>query len=224
MKEFLRTPAGGKGGGIEAFRPEILPDLESLFAALSPYLQDRRPFFYMASSEKAEGSSIIAKALAYFIALREGEDCLYVDGNVSNPSIKIRPDMPEAGLSDFLRGTEDFRLFPFQTEIDNLSAVHAGDIGQHYVALSEERARYFRDESTKAFRAVVFDAKPGFDKYGELWGGLADAVLIVTSYRKTKSSVLQRMVSGFNQAGIPVTGLIFNKRRFPVPEFIYRRI
>lgn len=224
MKEFLRTPVDGKGGGIESFRPEILPDLESLFAALSPYLQDRRPFFYIASSEKGEGSSIIAKALAYFIALREGEDCLYVDGNVSKPSIRITKDMPELGLSDFLRGTDDFRLYPFPTELSHLSAVHAGDIGQHYVALSEDRARYFRDEATKAFRAVVFDAKPGFDKYGEIWGGLADAVLIVTSYRQTKSSVLQRMTNGFNSAGIPVTGLIFNKRRFPVPEFIYRRI
>jgi len=224
MNDFLKMPKGGKGGGIEVFEPDILPDLESLFAALTPYLENRRPFLYLASSEKSEGSSTIARALAYFIALRMGEDCLYVDGNVSHPAIRITPDMPEKGLSDFLRGTEDFRLFPFPTEFDHLSAVHAGDIGQHFVALSEDRARYFRDESTKAFRAVVFDGKPGFDKYAEIWGGLADAVLVTTSYRKTKSTVLNRMLQGFNQAGIPVTGLIFNKRRFPVPEFIYRRV
>ena len=53
---------------------------------------------------------------------------------------------------------------------------------------------------------------------------LADAVLVVSAYRSTKESVITRMTTGMNKAGIPITGLIFNKKQYPVPDFIYRRI
>jgi protein-tyrosine kinase len=224
MKEFLLKPNKDDGPSVAHFRPEILPDMEALFATLGPHFKDRRPFIYMASTERGEGASSIAKAFAYYIAVREGEDCLYVDGNISNPAIKITGDMPDLGLAEYLRGNDDFRMLPFSTELPGLSAVHTGNVKQHYVALSQERARDFRESATRDFRAVVFDGQPGFGKYPEIWAGLADAVLVITSYRSTKESVISRMTTGMNKAGIPIAGLIFNKKKYPVPEFIYRRI
>ncbi len=224
MKEFVRTPKSDDGPSVAHFRREILPDMEALFATLGPHLKDRRPFIYLASTERGEGASTIGKALAYYIAVREGEDCLYVDGNISHPSIKISAEMPDMGLAEYLRGEDDFRMLPFSSELPGLSAVHTGDVKQHYVALSHERARQFRDDSTRDYRAVIFDGQPGFGKYPEIWAGLADAVLVVTAYRSTKESVITRMTTGLNNAGIPITGLIFNKKKYPVPDFIYRRI
>jgi len=224
MKEFVITPRSDEGPSVSHFRPEILPDMEALFATLSPQLKDRRPFIYIAATERGEGASTIAKAFSYYISVREGEDCLYVDGNITAPAITMSTDMPELGLAEYLRGTDDFRMLPFKTELPSLSAVHAGNVKQHYVALSMERARQFRDDATRDFRAVVFDGPPGFGKYTEIWAGLADATLVVTAYRSTKESVIARMTTGLNGAGIPISGLIFNKKQYPVPEFIYRRI
>ncbi len=224
MKEFVITPKKEDGPSVSHFRREILPDMESLFATLGPHLKDRRPFIHISSTERGEGASTIAKAFAYYIAMRLGEDCLYVDGNISNPAIFPTQEMPDLGLAEYLRGEDDFRLLPFGTELPGLSAVHTGEVKKHYVALSHERARQFRDDATRDFRAVVFDGQPGFGKYAEIWAGLADAVLVVTAYRSTKESVITRMTTGMNNAGIPITGLIFNKKKYPVPEFLYRRI
>jgi Mrp family chromosome partitioning ATPase len=224
LKDFLIVPKNGESASPEHFASGILPDLESLYASIRPFLQDKRPFLYLCSTEKGEGSSTIARALAYFIAMREGEDCLYVDGNSSHPSITISPDMPQLGLVEYLRGEDDFRLFPFSTEFPGLSAVHCGEAHRHFVSLNADRARAFRDAATRDYRAVIFDSKPGYDRYSEMWAGLADSVMIVASYRSTKSAILNRMTDGFRTAGIPMTGLIFNKRQYPIPEFIYRRV
>ena len=156
--------------------------------------------------------------------MREGGECLYVDGDINNPSIRQNGDIPDGGLSDYLQGGEDFKLLPFETELKNLAAVHHGRLKSGYVRLSEERANSFVSSATRYYRSVIFNSRPGFDRYAQLWGRLSDAVIVLATYRSTKREILSRMLKGFRNANIPVTGLLFNKQEYPIPEFLYRRL
>ena len=224
MKHFIDKKQAGENPHPSHFHPAILPELESLYSTLHPMLEKKNPFIYIASTGRGEGASTIAWALSYYLSMREKRECLFVDGDVSSPTIRTNGAMPEAGLSDYLHGSAEFKLLPFLTEMNNLAAVHSGRLEARFVTLSKRRAQQFIDESTQYYRAVVFNAQPGFDRYAELWAELSDSVLILASYRKTKREILDRMLKGFQAADIPITGLLFNKQEHPIPEFFYRRI
>lgn len=224
MKHFIRTEAVGLRPEPGHFHPRILPELESLYAAIRPTLDTKRPFIFISSSARGEGVSTIGWALAYYLAMREAEECLYVDGDISWPSIRTSADMPEQGLSEYLNAEADFKMLPFNTELKSLAAIHGGRGTGKYVNLIEERAAEFAAEATRYYRATIFNARPGFDKYNEIWARNSDIVLLLASYRSTKREILQQTLRGFKHAGIPVTGLIFNKQEHPIPDFIYRRL
>lgn len=224
MKQFVKKTVRGEMAHLSHFEDIVLPELEGLYSTLQPQLQQGNPFVYIASTQAGEGTSSIARALCYFIAMRENAECLYVDGNLANPSIRLQDSFPEFGLTDFLLGSEDYQLLPFQTELDKVAAIHAGRAGGTYVKLASDRITDFIDQSKLNYRVTIFDAKPGFDKFTEAWAPECDATIIVTSYRKTKREVLDRMLKGLAVAQVDVTGFVFNKKEYPIPGIIYRRI
>jgi len=132
--------------------------------------------------------------------------------------------MPEKGLTEFLHGSVDYRQLPFETELQKLSAIHVGQLRRNYVQLSQERAQEFVQQSKRYYRAILFNATTGFSKYSELWGKLSDQVILVTKYRSTRREILGRVVQGFDQSEIKISGLVFNDMQYPIPDFIYRRL
>jgi len=224
MKHFIKESSAGQRPEPGHFHPHVLPELEALYSALRPLLAAKRPFIYMGASGRGEGVSTVSWGLAYYLAMREGEECLFVDGDIIRPTIRDTTGLPDQGLSEYLRGDVDFKLLPFATELTDLAAVHAGHLPRSFVKLAEEQADAFVAESTRYYRAVVFNGRPGCDKYVELWARRSDAVLLLASYRRTKREILLQTLRGFRAAGIPITGLVFNKQEHPIPEFLYRRL
>ncbi len=224
MKHFIKKGLTGEIPNPRHFHARILPELESLYAAIKPVLESKRPFIFLGSSAKGEGVSTIGWALAYYLATRENEECLFVDGDIHYPSIRVNQEMPEDGLHEYLKGETEFRELPFPTELQSLAAIHGGHHSERFVNLAEEKVEQFIAESTRYYRAVIFNARPGFDKFNEQWARNSDLVLLVASYRSTKREILRQTLRGFTQAGIEVSGLIFNKQEYPIPDFLYRRL
>ena len=80
MKYFIDKNQAGESPHPSHFHPAILPELESLYSSLFPMLESKNPFIYIASTGRGEGTSTIAWALAYYLAMREKKECLFVDG------------------------------------------------------------------------------------------------------------------------------------------------
>jgi Mrp family chromosome partitioning ATPase len=224
MKSFIQKSAVGEPATPQHFNKSILPDLEALYSAIKPGLDEKNQFIYIGASRKGEGASTIAWALAYYTAMREGQDCLFVDGDINSPTISMDSSMPDNGLTEYLHGSVDFKQLPFETELHKVSAIHSGQLRRNYVHLSKERTQDFLEQSKRYYRAVFFNATTGFSKYSELWGQHSDKVILVTKYRSTRREILSRVVQGFEQADISISGLVFNNMQYPIPEFIYRRL
>ena len=224
MKHFIKKNVMGEPPHPQHFHPRILPELESLYAAIKPVLSSKRPFIFLGASSTGEGVSTIGWALSYYIATRENEECLFVDGDIRYPSIRANQEMPAHGLHEYLQGETEFRELPFPTELEYLAAIHGGHHREQFVKLAEEKVEQFVAESTRYYRAVVFNARPGFDKFNEQWAKHSDLVMLLASYRSTKREILQQTLRGFTRAGVEVSGLIFNKQEHPIPDFLYRRL
>jgi Mrp family chromosome partitioning ATPase len=51
-----------------------------------------------------------------------------------------------------------------------------------------------------------------------------DATLLVVQADRTRANVVRNLRDGILDAGGRIGGIIFNKRRFYLPDFIYRRV
>lgn len=224
MKHFIKQGCAGEAPSTDHFDSIVRPELESLYAALKPTLESKRPFIFLGSSAKGEGVSTVGWALAYYLAMREKEECLFIDGDINSPSIRTTSEMPEQGLHEYLEGDTEFRELPFPTELVNLAAIHSGHHLDRFIRLSEEKVEKLVAESTRYYRAVIFNARPGFNKFNEQWSRNSDLVFLVASYRSTKREILRQTLRGFKQADVKIDGLVFNKQEYPIPEFLYRRI
>lgn len=52
----------------------------------------------------------------------------------------------------------------------------------------------------------------------------ADGVILVIEAERVRREVIQRAVTQLEDAGAHLLGVVLNKRRFPIPNFIYRMI
>ncbi len=72
---------------------------------------------------------------------------------------------------------------------------------------------------------ILLDGPPVLESPDAAPLGLAvDGVIVVAQAGRTKRPVLSRSVDLLNRAGARVLGIVLNRRRLEIPEFIYRRI
>jgi len=80
-------------------------------------------------------------------------------------------------------------------------------------------------EMRKDFSYILVDAPP-INAYGDasLFGRMADGVVMVLEANRTRRESAQKAKRILDRAGVTVLGAVLNKRTFPIPEFLYRRL
>ena len=81
------------------------------------------------------------------------------------------------------------------------------------------------DAVASGYDWIVIDGPPVLESPdAATLGAVADGVVVVVQAGRTKRPVLARSVDLMNRAGGRVLGMVLNRRRLEIPEFIYRRI
>ena len=85
--------------------------------------------------------------------------------------------------------------------------------------------RHLWSKLREYFRLIVLD-NPAIGRSGEglIFSALADATVLVIEAEATRSGVAQNAVAELSKSGANVVGFIFNKRRYYIPEAIYRHL
>jgi len=78
-----------------------------------------------------------------------------------------------------------------------------------------------RDE----FQYVLIDV-PALNLYADAVaiGHIADGVVVVLHADSTRRESALRGLECLKDAGVEVLGAVLNRRTFPIPEFVYRRL
>ncbi|MBN1558358.1 MAG: hypothetical protein JW951_09455 [Lentisphaerae bacterium] len=210
--ESWRTPPHG----VEAF--EILGDriLRDLTPALVPPV-----ILGVTSCREGEGVTGTAANLALTLArLRREAQVLYVDAN---------PAVPPGARAFGLRGAGaveiaiDDRGRTVAAERRLQDAAEAPADGAPSVPALYDRWMPLIRKRDYGF--VVFDLPPLREERSAMHlGGSMDGVIVTVEAERVRREIVQRGVALLRETKTHIVGVCLNKRRFHVPEWVYRRL
>jgi Mrp family chromosome partitioning ATPase len=154
-----------------------------------------------------------------------GTVCL-VEANFRSPSLpKLYGIKNHSGLTDALLGKGPIRSFAKPVK-DNLYLMSSGSlVGDSHGLLNSDRLRDRFDELRIEFDYVVVDAPP-LTRYSDAitLAKLADGFVLVLEANATRREAAVRASEHLRASQIRILGAVLNKRTFPIPETLYRRL
>jgi len=155
-----------------------------------------------------------------------GSVCL-VDANFRKPALAAGFRTTNYhGLADALKVAGPMRGFARIVHGDNLWLVPSGSAAEHSVGLlHSDYIKKRIDDLRKEFDYVLIDA-PALNSYSEgiAMGQFADGLVLVLQANSTRRDVGARIAERLQASHVNILGAVLNKRRFPIPNFLYRRL
>jgi Mrp family chromosome partitioning ATPase len=197
-----------------------LREMTGLRISLEAALTQRIPRTVMfIASQGGEGTSTVAAQFAQSLASDERLRVLLVDAHVRRPAYGS-DGSPAAALP--ARGTP---RRPAQSDAPSPDLMPLSEDSREASTLTPESLRESLDAIASGYDWVVIDGPPVLESPdAATLGAVADGVVVVVQAGRTKRPVLTRSVDLMNRAGGRVLGMVLNRRRLEIPEFIYRRI
>ena len=206
-----------------SFPSEALQQLSALVRDIEPRLGQPRSLA-LASAVHEEGVSSTAFALANSLVRQHGLRVLLVDANLRAPSLHELCDLPRApGLAELINDGHAWQGAAHVVQ-GGLTVITAGATLEHPSRLFTGSALV--DGLTRLDGEVdwvVFDC-PAVNVYPDaaaIAAACAATVLIVRSGR-TRREVVQDAKRRLEQAGAHLAGVVLNRRRYYIPEALYR--
>jgi len=181
------------------------------------------------SPGRGEGNSTVLIQFARTLAA-EGNRVLLVDGNLRVPSLHKAFHLPrENGLTELIFSRSPFRnisQFLKQTTLDNLWVITSGNTFPNPASILESSyLEILIDEVKGHFDWILFDSPP-VTSYSDsvALARAVDGVVLVVQAEKTRWEVVQEIQGRLEHGGGRILGVVLNKRRFHIPNWLYKSI
>lgn len=180
-----------------------------------------------AGIEAGNGCSWICARMAEVLASQVSGSVCVVDANLRSPGLHREFGVPNHyGLSDALQVGDPIRRFVTSLSRPNLWLLSCGaEVDGMQSMLGSERMRSILPELQREFDYVLIDAPPletGDDSV--MLGRYADGVVLVLRAHSSRRETARKAVRDLEHASVRVLGAVLNRRTFPVPESIYRKL
>lgn len=231
-----RRRSGSGGGNGSGFDPRVLSpelqevagDYEALHSSMEKALSTVAGHaILMVSSVEEEGASTVAAEYASTLGRGIPRGTLLIDANFRNPTMHEVFDVPnEPGFADVLQERTTLKQ-AVQTVVEgelylltnglvdfSPSARISGSIVSRLLA--EAKANY---------GAVILDGPP-IIPYPESVhiASASDGVVFVIESERTKREIVARAKDALDTAEANILGVVLNRRRYVIPEFLYRQL
>jgi len=179
------------------------------------------------STAHGDGSSFTAVSLATTLVRDFRLDVLLIDANLRRPSLhEIFNIDNNPGLSNLLTQEEDKTFFVKKVGHGGLYLIPCGKKKPEPTNLFDSN-RFEKTLKTmrEKFDYVILDGPP-INSYAEsiVIATKVDGVVLVLESDKTREQVAIRAKQEMEKAGATVLGVILNKRKYYIPEWIYKRL
>jgi capsular exopolysaccharide synthesis family protein len=177
--------------------------------------------------ETGDGSSWICVRASESLASQVKASVCVVDANWRAPLLHeyFRRDNSK-GLADAILESGPIRNYAHRLNGGNLWVITCGSRTTDPPALlNSDRLPPRLAELKAEFDYVLIDAPP-VNLYAEaaLLGKLADGVVLVVQANSTHRQVARKAKESLDSAKVRLLGSVLNKRTFPVPESLYRKL
>lgn len=185
-----------------------------------------RAIVFAGIDPRAGCTRVCVDAAHTLAANNSGSVCL-VEANFRAPSLPHLFGVPNhRGLVDALAGEGNIRTYASQLQRPNLWLLSAGAVTPGSSALlTSERFNLRFHELRKEFNYILVDA-PALNLYADAVavGRIADGVVVVLHADSTRRESALKALESLRAAHIEVLGAVLNRRTFPIPDFLYRRL
>jgi Mrp family chromosome partitioning ATPase len=203
-------------------------DMIQLYQSVSDHssVNDGKIFQFIGSVAR-EGTSTLAREFARTLAMRLGKSVLLLDADPELPThhqafnINITHGIKEvikegASIVEALYRVDETSLF---VSVISINSTYGTDL------FDSPKIDSVWEQLKKRFDVVVVDSPPGSSSpIGFAICRTVDGVIIVLEAEKTRWPVVVSIKKRIMQNGGNVIGVILNKRRFYIPDWIYRRL
>jgi uncharacterized protein involved in exopolysaccharide biosynthesis/Mrp family chromosome partitioning ATPase len=181
---------------------------------------------------RGEGVSTVAANLAAALAQQDEGRVLLMDANANHPSVhrifgaRLTPGLTDALAADWKGGNGDKSDSPFFHRAANLDLLPAGSAnGGVRKILKPETFSQFLASAKQDYRFVVIDMPAlSTDSSTVRLASMCDAAVIVVEAERLRWEVIQEAKKQLTKSQVNILGVLVNKRRFPVPEWLYRTL
>ena len=211
-----------------AIRLELDTEMIALYHSLDnafPGL-DRKVVLFI-GVKGGEGTSTVVSSLARVAAERFHRKVAVIDANTTHPTQhRLFGISPTVGWDDVLRGIEptERALYPAVSDRLWIIPVSAAGARTDQVIGTHGIEAFFRALRERVDLVLIDGAPAMVFPDSVAFSGKANGVVLVIEAESTRWPVSQSVHHQITKAGGRVIGIVLNKRRYYIPEFVYRRL
>lgn len=234
IKRFLQTESLG---GIPYVKRKLLSQeggtafrevFKKLWVNLNIHMSKEGVKSFLITSLHSEGKSTTAVHLALTIATTNNKKVVLVDANLRNPSIHTLLDLDNYfGLREVLSNGIKPDAYIRDTKLKNLKVVTSGavPIEEPLTLLESQKLESFLADLQSEFDVVIVDS-PALDKYpdGLILSAKVDGTILLIEAMETRFAVARYTLDMLYKSSNKFLGIILNKRRYFIPEKVYKRL
>jgi Mrp family chromosome partitioning ATPase len=182
------------------------------------------------STLHGEGVSSIARGLARIVSRTPNAKVLICDVAGDANSSRSRPNnRPSNSTALATRASLDHGAGRIEFSWLPGSQVAVGALGEpgalNAIAADVESVRSMLSSVSDSFELTILDLPPVSESIiGPAMAKALDGVVLVVEAERTRSAAVQATQRTLRMHGGNVLGVVLNKRRFHIPNFIYRRL
>lgn len=208
--------------------PDLDEEMLTLYQNITGFLPDiARPVVLIIGSHSNEGTSTIARQLAKTASLRLGKSVLLIDIDRSRPDFQVFVDVaPESNLEEVVKTDAPVEKAFCQVEDSSLYVMPLFQQSRlNPKALDSAKDEAFWGHLRDRFDMIIIDSPPAtLFPDGLSLVRQVDGVILVFEAERTRWPVALNMKEKIIQHGGKILGIVFNKRRFYIPEWLYKRL
>lgn len=171
-----------------------------------------------------DGASTVARNLACSVAQKG--TVLLVDANLRSPSQHLAFGVPpEGGFSELAGRLTGLDGVIKSSSLPGLSLLTCGRIPEGSESLDWAASQDVLKELRGKFDRIIIDTSP-VSVYPDAAGlaKLCDGVILVLQAERTRWEVAEQVKRALEQCGCQILGVVLNRRKYHIPDWIYRRL
>ena len=218
------TPIGTRLDFGQVAREEASRLVQRIFLSSGP--KAPRAVLFAGIAEGVGCSQICLLVAEILRSTVSGSICL-VEANFRSPSLSSTLGITnDHGLTNSMLQDGPIRFFARPLAIDNVWLLSCGLLSSDVPKfLNSDRLKARFEELRAEFDYLLVDA-PSISQYADATtlGRLTDGLVLVLEANSTRKEIALNVMDKLRAAQIPVLGAVLNKRTFPIPELLYRRL
>ncbi len=236
----VSNPSTGRAGVTTALQTLLSPRVRRIFSSVYGNLlaaSGAAPprVVLICSASEGEGVTTVSAGLAIaatdkLAVGRAGKgsgQVLLIDGNFHRPGVSNFFGVPDGkGFADLLSGGADPDALTRKTTVPDLSIMRAGVVvGDHIRAMEPPKLRELLQGLAPSYRFILIDG-PAINAYPEsvLYAPQVDRVLLVVHSGVARGPVVGKALAKLSVVGCTKVEVILNRRRYAIPNTVYRRL